>query len=136
MREIFNIIIADKNPHVREFLQRELINEGYNVRQAVSGKDVLEQIYSQDSIDLLILDPDLPDADRLFLFKKLHDRIPALPVVIHAHLESADMKERTYGVVFVEKNGGSIELLKQVLFDILQHDKNRFENASEEFQEK
>lgn len=125
MKDRFIILIADKNPHVRKFLQRELVSEGYGVRQAISGKDVLEQIYCQESIDLLVLDPDLPDANELFLFKKLHDRIPALPVVVHAHVEYEDMKERAFATAFVEKNGNSIERLKQVVSDILTCDKKR-----------
>jgi len=118
------ILIVDKNPHVRKFLQRELVSEGYGVKQAVNGKDVLEQIYCQEVIDLLILDPDLPDANEIFLFKKLHDRIPALPVIIHAHSEYADMKEKLVATAFVEKNGNSIERLKQVVADILTSGKN------------
>ncbi len=131
VEERFIILIADKNPHVRKFLQRELVNEGYGVRQAVNGKDVLEQIHCHEVIDLLILDPDLPDADELFLFKKLHDRTPVLPVVIHAHGEYADMKERVYASTFVEKNGNSIERLKQVVRTILTCDTKRPKNASE-----
>lgn len=129
MKEKFIILIADKNPHVRKFLQREFITEGYGVRQAISGKDVLEQIYRQETIDLLILDPDLPDADELFLFKKLYDRIPALPVVVHAHSEYADIKKRIYPASFVEKNGSSIERLKQVVREILRLRKERLKNA-------
>ena len=133
MKDRFIILIADKNPHVRKFLQRELVSEGYGVRQAVSGKDALEQIYCQKSIDLLILDPDLPDADEHFLFKKLYDRIPSLPVIIHAHSEYAVIKERMYATIFVEKNGNSIERLKQVVYDILHAEKKRFPNDSEDF---
>ena len=119
MKRKFNIVIADKNPHVRKFLQREFMSDGYGVRQAISGKDVLEKIYSQVQVDLLILDPDLPDADKLYLIKKLNDRIPAVPIVIHAYSEYSDTKDRIYATAFVEKNGNSIEQLKHVVHEIL-----------------
>lgn len=129
MKDRCIILIADKNPHVRKFLQRELVSAGYGVKQAFNGKDVLEQIYCQESIDLLILDPDLPDANEIFLFKKLHDRIPALPVIIHAYSEYVELKKNLIATAFVEKNGNSIERLKQLVADILTSEKKRLKNA-------
>ncbi|MCJ7771519.1 MAG: response regulator [Desulfobacterales bacterium] len=132
MKDRFIILIADKNPHVRKFIQRELVAEGFGVRQAVNGRDVLKQIYCHESIDLLVIDPDLPDADELLLFKKLHDRIPALPLVIHAHVEYVDLKDRVSATAFVEKNGNSIERLNQVVYDILHTEKARLINDSKD----
>ena len=119
MKDRCIILIADKNPHVRKFLQRELVSEGYGVKEAVNGKDVMEKIYSQELIDLLILDPDLPDADEILLFKKLHDRIPALPVIIHAHSEYSEMTKKFVATAFILKNGNSVERLKKVVAEIL-----------------
>ena len=84
MKGSFTILIADRNRHVREFLRREMIKEGYHVREAKNGQEVLREVYTHEHLDLLILDPDLPDVNISIILEKLENRIPALPVVIHA----------------------------------------------------
>jgi len=121
MREEFTILIADRNPHVRELLKREMITEGYKVLLAENGRDVLKWSYDSDALDLLILDPDLPDIGESALFSQLADRIPALPMVIHtfhSDYASPDMISGTV-VAFVEKGGNSIKSLKQVIANFL-----------------
>ena len=118
MREGFTILIADRNPHVRELLKREMVAEGYRVRLAENGRDVLKWSYDSGPIDLLILDPDLPDIDESTLFARLADRIPTLPMVIHTLLSDYTTSKSISGTVaFVEKSGNSMEKLKQVVAD-------------------
>jgi DNA-binding response OmpR family regulator len=62
------ILIADRNPYVRRFLQRELTNAGYEVLPAENGRQVLFWIDRHASLDLAILDLDLPDTDAETLF--------------------------------------------------------------------
>ena len=83
MEKEFKILVADRNQHVREFLKRELKAEGYRVWLAKNVQEVLKKVYHSETLDLLILDPDLPGTDKLSLLKKLQNRIPALPVVVH-----------------------------------------------------
>jgi len=120
VEEKFTILIADRNPHIREFLKREMMAEGYQVRLARNAREVLRWVYHPDPLHLLILDPDLPDAGEVPVLEKLSDRIPTLPVVVHTFLSdyvhypplvSTDM--------FVEKEGTSIEGLKKVIDKIL-----------------
>lgn len=116
----FTILIADRNPHVREFLKREMAAEGYRIRLAENGKDVLKWSYAPEPLDLLILDPDLPDVDADTLFARLADRIPALPMVIHTFLSDYRVPETHPGdVALVEKRGSSIESLKQIVARLL-----------------
>jgi DNA-binding NtrC family response regulator len=121
MKKGFTILIADRNPHVRELLKREMVAEGYRVRLAENGRDVLKWSYDSDALDLLILDPDLPDIGESALFSRLTDRIPALPMIIHALYSDCPSPYMASGTVvaFVEKGGSSIESLKQVTADIL-----------------
>ena len=120
MKEAFNILITDRNPHVREYLKRELMAEGYRVSMAKSGQEILLRIYSSEPVDLLILDPELLDADKVSFFEKLQDRIPDLPVVVHAFLpDYSNITNELYSAVFVEKSGSSVERLKCVVSDIL-----------------
>jgi len=41
------------------------------------------------AVDLIILDPDLPDAVDTHLLDALQDRMPPVPVVIHSHYANA-----------------------------------------------
>ncbi len=116
----YTILVADRNSHVRGFLKRELMAEGYQVQLAEDGKQVLKKVYHSDPLDLIILDPDLPDAEENILLKGLQNRIPSLPVIVHALQSEWD----AYGflpndAVFVEKGGKSIEHLKLVVAEIL-----------------
>lgn len=116
MRDGITILIADRNPHVRELLKREIIAEGYRVQLARNGREVLNWSYDSGRIDLLILDPDLPDIDASNLLSRLAERIPALPMIIHTFFSDytvpADISEI---VASIEKGESSIEYLKQVV---------------------
>jgi DNA-binding NtrC family response regulator len=114
------ILVADRNQHVREFLKREFIAEGYGVRLAKNVQEVLKQVYHTETLDLLILDPDLPGTDKLALLKKLQNRIPALPVVVHTYLaDYTDYTNELSKLAFVEKSGSSVESLKKMVHEIL-----------------
>jgi DNA-binding NtrC family response regulator len=116
----FKILVADRNQHVREFLKRELMTEGYRVRLAKNVQEVLKQVYHTETLDLLILDPDLPGSDKLALLKKLQNRIPALPVVVHTYLaDYTDYTNELSKLAFVEKSGSSVESLKKMVHEIL-----------------
>jgi len=120
MKKEFNLLIADRNPHVRKFLRREMTAEGYQVRLAKSAREVLNRVYSSEPFDLIILDPDLSDASEVNLFERLEDRIPALPIVIHGFL--VDYQESSTvnrSATFVPKQGNSSETLKKVVYELL-----------------
>jgi DNA-binding NtrC family response regulator len=116
----FKILVADRNQHVREFLKRELKAEGYRVWLAKNVQEVLKKVYHSETLDLLILDPDLPGTDKLSLLKKLQNRIPALPVVVHTYLaDYTDYTNELNKLAFVEKSGSSVENLKNMVHEIL-----------------
>lgn len=126
MSEQFTVLIADRNRHIRKFLEREIKAEGYIVRLASSAKEVLECVFKHEPVDLLVLDPDLPDAGKTNFLEKLGDRIPVLPIV--AHSLSSDYPGGFSGKgisVFVEKNGNSIDHLKKVISQILREPPQR-----------
>jgi len=111
-----NVLITERNSHVRDYLKREMEAEGYVVHLAENGHQMLKYVYHSDPLDVIIMDPDLLDADVPGTLKVLKDRIP--PVIVVFHTFEQDWEE--YGkilddVVFVEKRGNSIEGLKQVM---------------------
>jgi CheY-like chemotaxis protein len=114
-----HILIADRNPHVRRFLKRELEAEGYRIRLAESGIEVLKWAFHPDPLDLIILDPDFPDTGAGQLMDKLKDRIPPLKVVIHAFLSDyAAPRDKLSADAFIEKGANSSETLKKVILDL------------------
>ncbi len=119
-KEPFTILVADRNPNVREFLKREMMAEGYRVLQAKNSREVLKQVFSQTPLDLLIFDLDLPDAGEVEIFEKLNDRIPQLPVVLHSfQTDRFNFPEAIISAIFVEKRGNSVERLKKVVAKML-----------------
>lgn len=126
MNTLKYILIADRNPHVRKFLKRELESEGYRVRLAESGVELLKWAFHPDPLDLVILDPDLPDTGAQQLMEKLKDRLPPLTVVIHAFLSDYAAAPDTLNAdAFVEKGGNSVESLKRVILDLKHRISNR-----------
>lgn len=109
-------MIVDRNPNVREYLKRELRMDGRDVRLAENCREVFKMINEKIKFDLIIIDPDLPDAGEKSLLR-MWKRLPRqTSVVIHS--------QSTFGLVntgilskavFIEKDGNSIELLKNVL---------------------
>ena len=121
MNDLFTILIADRNSHVRMFLMRELMAEGYRVMSAATAELVLKMAFARDDIDLLILDPHLPDADAVSILKNLKDRIPVLPIVLHTHRQLEDealLGDEPWCAV-IEKAGDSVEHIKTAVQRLL-----------------
>lgn len=117
----FTILIADRNSHVRMFLLRELMAEGYRVMLAATADNVLKMVFKRGDIDLLILDPDLPGSEASSLLQALTDRIPVLPVVLHTHRQIDDEKllpDEPWCAV-IEKAGDSVEHIKEAVETLL-----------------
>lgn len=109
----FTIVIADRNPRVRCFLQREMSKAGYRIRVAESAQDILRWIFNHEPIDLIVLDPDLPDAAEAHLLNTLQNRTPPVPVILHSHYaQSPPGVEVPFFTV--EKGGSSVVRLKQI----------------------
>lgn len=120
MDRTYEILIADRNPHIREFLRRELAAFGYNVRLVENGKNLIQQLYSRIQTDLLVFDPDFPGADTLDTFRKIMDRVPQLPVVVYCVCGTENIDEYSgANICRVEKNGHSIEVLKKTIQQVL-----------------
>ena len=127
MKDKYTILIADRNPHVRAFLKREMSAEGYRIQLAGNSSEVLKWAFGPDLLHLLIIDPDLPDADELDILRKLEDRIPPLLIIVHSCNSDYSKRPEILGTaIFVEKGGKSIEQLKSVAAKILQSDNRQY----------
>lgn len=116
----FTILVADRNPHVRDFLRREMMSEGFRVDIGRNAEEVLKRVYQDESIDLIIIDPDLPDIPQEELLAKLSDRIPGIPIVVHSFSShDAYPLDESVQLSFVKKEGESIDALKKIVMEIL-----------------
>ncbi|WP_083455811.1 response regulator [Desulfosarcina cetonica] len=120
MKEQYRLLIADRNPRIRDYLKREFTTAGYIVYLAENGKQLIKLLYGPTHLDLLIVDPDFPDAEATVLSKKLQDRVPQLPVVLHTldtELETGFPHLRR--AKLIEKKGCSVESLKKAVVMLL-----------------
>lgn len=127
MKENFTLLIADRNRNIREFLQRELIADGYRVILACDGRQVLK-IMQNEAPDLLILDPDIPYADELKVLEQLQNGNLPTPLVVHTLLPDYTTHpfiQKAAG--FVEKDGNNVNNLKDTITQVLRrHYPHRF----------
>lgn len=120
MRKNITILIADRNSHVREFLNRELRSEGYGVQEAKDGRDVLKTIQSDRRPDLLILDIDMPYVSGLTILEDLQKRESPLPVIIHTYLTEYEKHPAVQKAAsFWEKRGDNIDGFKLSVAEVL-----------------
>lgn len=107
------ILIVDRNPNVRDFLKRELTREGFSVLLAGTGKELLGLLSRCDSIDLLILDPDIPDIETHVVIEAIRERLPDLPIIVHGFISDAGEFGSLPGrIIPIEKQGNSVDQLK------------------------
>jgi len=113
--ESFHIMITDINHHVRNFLQRELENEGYDVCNVKNGVMAYERIFSTAPLDLIILDPEVFHSfDQNLLGEILH-RHSLLQLIIHTYADSLGNLKSGKNIYLVEKDGHSIRSLRSII---------------------
>ncbi|MBD8497292.1 response regulator transcription factor [Paenibacillus arenosi] len=75
------ILVADDDANIRELVCLFLRNDGFDIAEAVDGKDALA-IYASRPIDLVILDIMMPIMDGWALCKELRRANPDLPLLM------------------------------------------------------
>jgi DNA-binding NtrC family response regulator len=99
--------------------------EGYRVILAKDSREVLQRVFSQKPLDLLIFDLDLPDAAENKIIGRLNDRIPRLPVILHSfQADHFNYPSDNSNTIFVEKRGNSVERLKEAVLKLLNQSRN------------
>ncbi|MBW1916062.1 MAG: response regulator [Deltaproteobacteria bacterium] len=116
MTKKITILVSDHNKNVREYIKREISKKGYSVYLAQNSKQVFRYIEHDKSIDLLILDPEMPDLDENTLLEEIHRKNPALPVIIHTLSKEYKIAENSHNIAAViEKIDNSVESLQEVI---------------------
>ncbi|MEY3282153.1 MAG: hypothetical protein RIR86_166, partial [Acidobacteriota bacterium] len=77
------ILIAEDDPDLRDLLQDELEDAGYDTSICINGQKALEQIEkTNEQIDLLLTDIRMPGLSGDELLEKIRELRPEVPVII------------------------------------------------------
>jgi len=98
----FDIAITDKNPHVREFLCRELAELGFGAHAMADAGELLRLLSGPTPPRMLVLDPEAAGA-RLDEVARWFKRCAGKMVVVLHMFEGAEPPPGFEGALVVEK---------------------------------
>ena len=85
-----SVLLVEDDPRVRRVLRLALQDEGYQVREAASGRDGLAEV-SQDSPDVVLLDLMLPDLDGFTVCREIRRSTDVPVIMVTARTDSHDV---------------------------------------------
>ena len=117
------ILIADSNRHIRQFLCRELMAEGFAVVQAGIHTEIFDQLNQAHCPDLLVLDPDIPQIGGAAVMMRLLNMFPMVPIVVYStYPENGEHPVLRQADAFVEKIANPAFLITSIR-TVLAHSK-------------
>jgi two-component system nitrogen regulation response regulator NtrX len=99
------ILVVDDEKNIRSALEGILKDEGYRVRGAASGEELLRHV-AQTAPDLVVLDVWLPGMDGLQALdevRRLHPELPVIMISGHSTIETAVRATKLGAYDFIEK---------------------------------
>ena len=121
-KDDFNILIVDDEINIRESLKLILETEGYNVFDAESGEEAVNQLQSK-KIDLVLLDLKMKGISGEETLKQIKDINPEVMVIIltgYATLDSS-LEAIKYGAYDYLKKPVSVNEIKRLIFKAYDH---------------
>jgi CheY-like chemotaxis protein len=112
------ILIVDDDSSVRLMLARVLSNEGYGVLTAANGVDALG-LAETLSVDLVLLDLNMPDTNGWVVLKQLDAKNMAPSVIIITAMPNQQAAARAAGVAMVLEKPLDFPRLIQTVSQIL-----------------
>lgn len=97
-----DIAVTDKNPHVREFLCRELAGLGHRAAALAGAGELLELLAGPRPPQVLLLDPEALGARLAEVGRMLGARAAEVAVLLHV-FEGAEPQPGFAGALVVEK---------------------------------
>jgi len=97
-----DIAITDRNPHVREFLCRELSELGHAAKAFTSAMSLLEVLHGPNPPQVIVLDPEVSGAGMSEVGRRLRSHPGKVTVVLHV-FEGAEPQPEFDGALVVEK---------------------------------
>ena len=114
------ILVIDDQPNVRMLLALLLLQQGYDVVLAENGWEGL-QLYRQEHPDVILLDLNMPELDRVTVLKQIRSVDLKQPVIILTgdNAQETERQVRALGVSEFIIKGSSLHLLGRVLQRVL-----------------
>lgn len=114
------IVIADRNRSLRSFFQRELAADGFEVFGVADEHSLLGVLRTEEPIDLLILDADLPTYSTLAeLVSMLHLHFPQLPIILQTFFAQDFKGANLDEIALLVEKGEDPLTLKRAIFALL-----------------
>ncbi len=113
------ILVTERNGNIREFLRRELDRAGYAVVTAADALQALGVLRAGPSVDLVVLDDDLPDAKGEGLMEELLGGAGGVPVILHVFSRGEAAWREGGRVAAVVEKGGNLEGLTAAVARVL-----------------
>ncbi len=124
------ILIAERNQNVREFLRREFLKEGYRVQVAKDGFDLCNFLRAEDKTQLVVLDADLPFMDGFVINELSEKHNNGVPIILHfINNGQADHPVFQLASDIVEKGGNPKRLITAVRETLIKHYPDHFPKA-------
>ncbi|MBA2903563.1 transcriptional regulatory protein WalR [Clostridium saccharobutylicum] len=76
-----NILVVDDEPLIRKLVTDFLKKDGYSVVEAEDGKKAMDLFFSEEKIDLLILDVMLPEYDGFTVCREIRKK-SKVPIIM------------------------------------------------------
>jgi CheY-like chemotaxis protein len=109
------VLVVDDEPLALKAIGRVLASLGYAVVQATEAAAAMEVIASDQPIDLLISDVNMPTMNGFQLCSKLRQMRPDLRALFMCGYPSDTIENRPPGAILVEKPFTQDELARKVL---------------------
>ncbi len=113
------VLVADRNPRVRDLIRRELSGEACRVIMSDRSGTLLAHAFGQPPARILIIDPDLPEMDPMELLEKIRNRIPPLRLIIHALPVNDYEQMLSPPDIRIEKTAQSVEQIRRTVRRLL-----------------
>ncbi len=109
------VLVTDRNPNVRDLLRRQLHSLGFTTLPARNGQEVCFHLTSADTVDVVVLDPEIDLGACLSSPKSLARLSTRIPFVLHVFPTwEFDENLTAYASAIVEKGGDTDRLLSVV----------------------
>jgi DNA-binding response OmpR family regulator len=107
------ILIVDDEKNILRLYQAELMEAGYTVLTAGSGKEAME-IFEKDPPDLVTLDINMPDMNGIEVLRKMKEMRKEIPVIMLTAFDYRDDFGVWSAETYVVKASDTTELKKTI----------------------
>jgi DNA-binding NtrC family response regulator len=87
------VLVVDDERLVRWSVAEVLTARGFDVAEAADARSAMQEFGAGDTIDLVLLDLRLPDADDLRVLASIRQRAPHVPVIVMTAFATRELVE-------------------------------------------